>query len=611
MSDRNAERQPFLLVVDTSAENRFSSYIREILDVEGYLAREDLDLGAAPLTAQALADRDLVVVANVPLKTDAVKLLSDFVASGGNLVALRPPREMGALFGLKPSTGINKRVRDQYVELEREHPLATGVPAPTLQFNGEADIYLPAGADTLAWLSGEFGRKTGYPAVVTHQSPAGGKTAAFTYDLAASTVLFHQGRPENASDGPRADSDGDDRWIPNDLFVGHLDARLKYVPQADVHQDLLVRILNWMFGLPVPRLWYFPHGTPAIAYLNGDSDEMVLDDYLKVVDTVERFGGRYALYILQEHHALLDPELQRDLQRRGHALGHHIVLEWLTGIDEAKRQFDAEFESFRQRYGYTPLSNRGHCLIWPGWTKLAEWLAAIGVRMDQDFIPRRFYRHGYINGSALPVKFMTQEGTILDLYEQNTHITDDGSEFDEKFLVSGYTRQDVLDVAYAMLDDCVEKYHGVFQASFHPHLTVERVMWLLEAVVKRCWERNVPMIGADEWVRFNDARRAVRFEPLKWLADLKRLTFTIRSKAAIEGLPVLLPAQHDGAFLTAVRVNGEVAAPASRYFKSMRYALLDLDLPAGATANVEAQYEHRVTARANVPTSPKPVGAAR
>src|SRR5688572_8360100 len=99
MSNKNAERQPFLLIVDSSAENRFSSYIREILDVEGYLARDELDLGAAPLTAQALADRDLVLVANVPLTADAVKLLSDFVASGGNLVALRPPREMGALFG--------------------------------------------------------------------------------------------------------------------------------------------------------------------------------------------------------------------------------------------------------------------------------------------------------------------------------------------------------------------------------------------------------------------------------------------------------------------------------------------------------------------------------
>ena len=138
-----------------------------------------------------------------------------------------------------------------------------------------------------------------------------------------------------------------------------------------------------------------------------------------------------------------------------------------------------------------------------------------------------------------PVKFIDSSGTILDVYEQNTQITDDGSEYDEKFFVSGYERQEILDIARRMLDDCIQKYHGVYQPSFHPHLTVERVMWLLEAIVKWCWERDIQMIGGDQWVQFNDARREVTFRrgPLEHV--ITRAQFRLRAGSEIEGLPLL------------------------------------------------------------------------
>ena len=177
--------------------------------------------------------------------------------------------------------------------------------------------------------------------------------------------------------------------------------------------------------------------------------------------------------------------------------------------------------------------------------------------MDQNFIPRRYYRHGYLNGSGLPVKFMDEEGTLLDIYEQNTHITDDGSVEDLKFLVAGYSQEEVLQIAFKMLDDCADCYHGVFQPSFHPCLTTREAMWLLEALAERCWERNIPMVGGDAWVRFNDARREMKVAGLAYDARRGRLVFTLSSKSAVVEITWMLPARFGGRFLKAVRVNEE------------------------------------------------------
>ena len=64
------------------------------------------------------------------------------------------------------------------------------------------------------------------------------------------------------------------------------------------------------------------------------------------------------------------------------------MLEWLTGIDEAKKQFDAEFESFRQRYvlRFTPTG------VEPaGWHKLEDTLTRPGKTTIEA-------RRGYFGG---------------------------------------------------------------------------------------------------------------------------------------------------------------------------------------------------------------------
>lgn len=592
MSAQRAYRSPLLVLLDTGSANRWSSYIQEILDIDGFFARDVVDLATGNLADVPLHRYETMVVANLDLSDDEQDLLRRYVSDGGNLIALRPPKSMADLFGLQPNESIaNTRVKDRYIVLVECHHLANELLCRSIQFRGDMDLYRAGDAAVLARVAGDLDDPTGFAAIST-RCVGRGKVAAFAYDLATTVVRLHQGDAANASTGTNPDPDSDDRWAPNDLFVGRLDPRLKLIPQADVHQDLLVRVITWMSeqGRPVPRAWYFPDASPSIAYLNGDSDGMDREDYDAVRSRVEDAGGRFTLYLLENHRHLFTPDDIERLRESGHAFGNHVDLPMMTSVDDARRLVARSTLSFTSAFGFRPLTTRGHCLVWPGWTDMAEILAVNGVRMDQDFIPRRFLQHGYLNGSGLPVKFMRQDGELLDIYEQNTQITDDGSVEQDKFLIRTGNPENVLQTALSMLDDCIDRFHGVFQAAFHPHLTMQRALWLLEGVLAHIRERGIPMVSGDEWVQFNDARRTVRIDDVRFECGSGAFQFRAKSRLPIRGLTLMLPADIESRRVSSIDVDGDPSPYSIQRLKGSSYVLVVVNIEEGGEVLVNAQY---------------------
>jgi hypothetical protein len=221
---------------------------------------------------------------------------------------------------------------------------------------------------------------------------------------------------------------------------------------------------------------------------------------------------------------------------------------------------------------------------------MVEFLSAGGVRLDQNFIPRRFLQHGYLNGSALPVKFMREDGTLLDLYEQNTHLTDDGSVEIDKFLIPAGTIKEVVATALRMLDDCVNRFHGVFQASFHPQLTSTSVMWLLEALLKACRDASIPSINGNEWVAFNDARRHSRIEPIAMDDDAGCHAFEVSSSQAVQGLTMMLPFHAQGRSLERITLDDIELSLDRTLVKGTDYILAVTDLQANTPRRLVARY---------------------
>ena len=208
----------------------------------------------------------------------------------------------------------------------------------------------------------------------TQRSPLGrwvsGNGRCLRIDLAESTVLFHQGRRDEASTGPEADADGDRMYKPTDMFVGFLDPQLTPFPQADLHQDALVRVLEWMAAIhaPLPRVWHFPDAALAVAFINGDGDGMHASDLASTIATCERFGAPYTAYLMMEDHPEVSPAWEAAPRERGHDFSQHGWAGPLPTPEEMRTRLHLEFDAFRSRYGHEGLTYRGHSVIWCGWS---------------------------------------------------------------------------------------------------------------------------------------------------------------------------------------------------------------------------------------------------
>ena len=84
----NAATRPILLIVNSSASNKFGAYLGEILRAEGLNAFDQVELSS--LTAAQLSQHDLAILAQTPLSSAQATMLTTYVSSGGALLAMRP-----------------------------------------------------------------------------------------------------------------------------------------------------------------------------------------------------------------------------------------------------------------------------------------------------------------------------------------------------------------------------------------------------------------------------------------------------------------------------------------------------------------------------------------
>jgi len=584
--------QPILVIVDNEAPNRFSSYLTEILDIEGICCRDEVDLAHMALTPEHVMDRKLVIVANIPLDKANQDILRNYVIGGGCLIALRPPPEMADLFGVHPAW---PRISEGFITLNSDNPLTHLIPVSSLQFHGEGDLYKPGGAIILAWFSGTLGAATHYPAIFWKKHGAGA-AAAFAYDLAASTVLFHQGCRQQSSLGIHPDADRDLAYKPNDLFVRYLDERLKTIPQADIHQDLLVAIIQRFLASasPLPRLWHFPQAAPAVAFISGDSDGMKASDLEKTIQIVESAGGKYTLNLMANDFKELPPEQMAALQARGHDFCPHFHHGRLPTPDFVRANMKKEMAGFLDRYHYQPLVQRGHSAIWVGWTEHAKFLRENGIRMDTNFFAGVGFQEGYLNGSGQPAKFMDEDGHLVDVYEQAFISSDDCWLFD-KCLLPAKAYEEAIQCSIRQIDETIDTFHTVYQPCFHPvvvgHIpkgwTYSTAQWL-EAVCRHVRKRSIPFVSGREWVLFNDARRAVRIESA-WDKIKSRLELEVSVPEHGSGLTILLPRDWQDQQTGPDRVTGHIHAQIVTLKKQSWLAIV-LDGKA-ATEKIEVRYQ--------------------
>jgi hypothetical protein len=317
-----------------------------------------------------------------------------------------------------------------------------------------------------------------------------------------------------------------------------------------------------------------------------------------VIRETAETGTKYTLYLMTPHIHAFDPAKVAALRQQGHEFGVHP---WVTARPDLAtwRQCVGEIvERFRERFGYAPCALRAHSCVFPGWDENPRLLAEHGLRLDTDMAGGYRFVSGYLNGSALPVKFMSRDGAVLDCYSQSTVQTEDGS-CSPKSLLPPLTEDEALALARQLLTDCARRWHGVFHPYFHPISLAGR-----GSVACQAWFRQIlhvardlglPSVNAREWLDFNDARRAVTVDTLSW--DGETLGLALQAPMAVAGLTLLLPPWCAGQPLAAT-VAGTPVELAELAYEGLRWAAVVLDVPAQARVEVRVGPRRRSGASA-------------
>ena len=167
-------------------------------------------------------------------------------------------------------------------------------------------------------------------------------------------------------------------------------------------------------------------------------------------------------------------------------------------------------------------------------------------------------------GSGFPMRFADTDGSILDVYQAATQITDE-TDTEPSYPQARPRIEALLDKA---LGD--EGYYGAFTVNMHTDDTVHAGA---RAIVGAAQARGVPVISAEQLLDWTDARNGSTFTGLTY-AD-GTLRFGIEQAAGANGLRAMVPAASAAGTLQAITRDGAPVAVAPRTIKGIAYAVFD------------------------------------
>ena len=574
------------LLVITSSANPFSSYLTEILRNEGFNEFTVADVSS--LSEATLKQYDLAILGEFLLSEEEETMLMEWVRAGGNLIAMRPTKNLARQAGLKDTGEI---LRDGYVSINTSEAPGLGLVKDTLQFHGPADLYEPKGVRGLVTLYSDATTTTGSPAV-TLERLGSGLMAIFTYDLARSVVYTRQGNPLWSA----MERDGITPIRSDDLFYGAasfdpepdwIDLSKVAIPQADEQQRFLANlILHMNFGKkPLPRFWYFPRGVKAVVIMTGDDHghggtlgrfiilqakdppNCALAEWQCVRGTSNIFVGT------------IQPSQAAALSAEGFEIGLHLktgCTDWPSnttrGPDGALRReisweaadslYSRQLAQFAAAYPDLPppKTSRVDCVNWGDYDTQPQLELKHGIRLDTNYYywPPNWVgnRPGMFTGSGMPMRFAKLDGSLIDVYQAATQMTDESAQ------TYPFTIDSLLSKALGP-----EEYYGAFTVNMH---TDNPESAGADAIVAAAQARGVPIVAAKQMLTWLDGRNGSSFQNITW--NGKDLKFSVSVGEGGNGIWTMIPIHSKGGILTEIDSGGKSVIYTKRTVAGVEYA---------------------------------------
>jgi Domain of unknown function (DUF4082)/Bacterial Ig-like domain/Bacterial Ig domain len=568
-----------ILVVSTAA-SPYSYYYAEILRAEGLNEFAVNDIST--VTSTVLSGYDVVILSQQTLTTAQATMFTNWVQGGGKLIAMRPDTKLATLLGL---SSVGATLSNSYLAIDTTKAPGTGLVSDSMQFHGAADEYTTSVGNVVATLYSDATHATAFPAV-TLTTAGSGKAAAFTFDLARSIISTRQGNPAWAGQ----ERDGQAPIRSDDLFFGAkagdfqpdwVDLTKVQIPQADEQQRLLVNLILQMTsgGRPLPRFWYLPRGNKAAVVMTGD-DHAVLGPMARFNLFLSQStpGCVVANWECIRSTAYVFPNTpMTDTQAaafaaQGFEIGVHVTMDpqgtILCGNDYTPATLQSFYtnrlSSFASAFPSLPApkTHRMHCIMWSDWSSQPNVENQNGIRLDTSYYywPSTWItdRPGMFTGSGIPMRLTNSDGSMVDVYEATTQMTDE----------SGQTYPLHIDTLLNNATGALG-YYGVFTANMHTDTSDNTSA---TAIVNSAKAHSVPVISAQQLLTWLDGRNGSSFGTISWSSNV--LTFTVSQATGATGLQVMVPTQAGTLHMTGVTLNGSAVSATTQTIKGVSYAFI-------------------------------------
>jgi hypothetical protein len=165
-----------------------------------------------------------------------------------------------------------------------------------------------------------------------------------------------------------------------------------------------------------------------------------------------------------------------------------------------------------------------------------------------------------MNGGGFPMRFADTDGTPIDVYQQNTNITDETT--------SAFTAAigSLLDNAIGPLG-----YYGAFGTNIHTDNNAPLPGY--EQIIPEAQARGVPLVSWRQMLDWTDGRNSSTIRSMSWNAGT--FTFVTTVGAGANGLQTMLPAQGPTGTLSTLSCGGSPKAYTTQTIKGIQYAMFD------------------------------------
>lgn len=523
-----------------------SAYLGEILHAFGLCFAERCSLTDALKSADP--SRDVILLPAASQQTG----VESFLQAGGGVVAIQPGQSLERLVGL-----LRIGERQGPSRLRWTQPICHAAQGQPLWTLGPIVRYANPPAPNVAGYLFHPGEADSESPGIMEIAIGPGRLAIYAYDPVACIARLRQGHPERAGFLPPG------QIKPRSLYLHEPNPPpdTLWRPTADLHCMALCEIIRRLLNrhAPVPSLWHIPDGSPSILLFSGDEDGGTQEANDRQMRDLESASGAMNLYVLPEYSSIT-PELIDEFTRRGHAISVHpnLTPSIEKPLAEQIARAEQQVRLFQDTFKRPVRTVRNHNYSWPGYLDIPELWQRLGIGLDANtcaFLYRQSPDGGpYANvHSAMPLCFVRPDGSLIDVYQQATHVNDD-LWFHPTVAHSLKISVEQFDwIACRILDDAVRYFHGPICANFHPCNYVDFSGEQGRMLMRRARERDLSIWSLDRWHDWWRARASWRMTRHEW--DGTRLRLLLMGKAC-ESLYITLPAVFAGRAIQKLSLAG-------------------------------------------------------